>query len=248
MGALTSSQRETGSLVIAPGWGVVPAARLFAAAALLLLVVTKGPIPAVAARTGIEPVLLWFVLGSLGVFLPLVVTAYVLLRMEGVSRARLLERLRFRRLTGDDWWWTLGGMVAIALLSGVSLACLRMFSDAVRLHPSFMTMEPLAPGRYWVLTVWLPFWVLNILSEEILWRGVLLPRQEAALGRAAWLVNGAGWLAFHVAFGPVILLTLWPITFILPYVVQRTRNSSTGVLIHAGLNGPGFLAVAFGLV
>jgi hypothetical protein len=46
----------------------------------------------------------------------------------------------------------------------------------------------------------------------------------------------------------MILLTLWPTTFILPYLVQRTKNSSTGVLVHAGVNGPGFLAVAFGYV
>jgi len=36
--------------------------------------------------------------------------------------------------------------------------------------------------------------------------------------------------------------------FILPYIVQRRRNSWVGVAIHAGVNGPGFVAVAFGLV
>ena len=82
--------------------------------------------------------------------------------------------------------------------------------------------------------------------HRILWRGVVLPRQEATFGRWAWAVHGAGWFMFHLPFGAAILLTLWPMLFILPYVVQRRRNSWIGVIVHAGLNGPGFIAVAFG--
>jgi len=70
-----------------------------------------------------------------------------------------------------------------------------------------------------------------------------MPRQEMALGRWAWLANGIGWMLFYVA----IFVALWPILFVLPYVVQHRRNSWIGVIVHAGLNGPGFLAVAFGL-
>jgi hypothetical protein len=32
--------------------------------------------------------------------------------------------------------------------------------------------------------------VLNIVGEEFVWRGVVLPRQEVAFGGRAWLVNG----------------------------------------------------------
>lgn len=224
-------------------------ALLFAGAGLLLWAVTRAVIPAVAGRTDIEPVLLWFVFGGGGVFLPLVITAHLILRNEpGAHSSWSARRLRFRRLTRADWLWTCGGLAAIALLSAPSLMLVKMFSETVQLHPAFMRMEPVTPDRYWLLAVWLPFWVLNIAAEELLWRGVLLPRQEVSLGRVAWLINGAGWLLFHLAFGPVILLTLWPTTFILPYVVQRTKNSWTGVLIHAGLNGPAFLALAFGIV
>lgn len=72
-------------------------------------------------------------------------------------------------------------------------------------------------------------------------------RQEAVFGRWAWLANGAGWSLFHVAFGGAVFVALWPILFILPYVVQRRRNTWIGVIVHASPNGPGFLAVAFGL-
>ena len=35
-----------------------------------------------------------------------------------------------------------------------------------------------------------PLFVANILGEELCWRGYLQRRQEAALGRKAWLANG----------------------------------------------------------
>lgn len=243
-----ADQREVAASRAIPALGVIPSALLFGGAGLLLWFVTHALIPATAARTEIEPVLLWFLFGALGVFLPLLIAAYLIVRGKPRAESRWGERLRFRRMTQADWLWTIGGLIAIGLLSALSVALLTLFSGAAPLHPSFMRMEPLGPGRYWLLAVWLPFWVLNIGAEELLWRGALLPRQEVSLGRRAWLANGAGWLLFHLAFGPVILLTLWPITFILPYVVQRTKNSWTGVLIHAGLNGPAFLALAFGFV
>jgi membrane protease YdiL (CAAX protease family) len=111
-----------------------------------------------------------------------------------------------------------------------------------------MHLDPLGPDRLYILAVWLPFWLLNIFGEEILWRGVVLPRQELAFGQWAWMINGLGWMAFHLAFGPALMILLAPIILILPYIVQRRGNSWVGVILHAGLNGPGFLAVALGLV
>jgi hypothetical protein len=44
------------------------------------------------------------------------------------------------------------------------------------------------------------------------------------------------------------MLVLWPAVFSLPWAVQRSRNTSVGIVIHAGVNGPGFLAVTLGLL
>ena len=133
------------------------------------------------------------------------------------------------------------------MLTGGIGAALGMLQDRANLHPAFMAFEPLGPGRYWILGAWLPFFVLNIVGEEFVWRGVVLPRQEAAFGERAWLVNGAFWLLFHAAFPWQVLLTLVPITLILPKIVQRRHNIWPGMIIHAGFGGMGFLALAFGL-
>lgn len=86
-------------------------------------------------------------------------------------------------MTALDWAWSIAG---IAILGAAAFALLRLFLGSLHLGPSFMTMEPLTSGRYWILAVWLPFWVLNIFGEELLWRGVVLPRQETAFGKWAW--------------------------------------------------------------
>lgn len=223
---------------------------LFSGAGVLLFCVTHWLMPALATRTTTEPVILWFAAAGSGVFVPLLFATIVLLRMEDVCGEHTVwrNRLRFRPMTGSDWLWSLCGLAVIGVLAAGCVMVLRNLCAGVRLHPSFISMTPLTADRYWIMGVWLPFWIVNIMSEEILWRGVVLPRQEVAFGKWAWLVNGAGWLFFHFSFGPAILLTLVPTTFIVPYVVQRQQNSWTGVVIHAGLNGPGFIAVAFGIV
>ena len=65
-----------------------------------------------------------------------------------------------------DWLWGLAALGLIVLFTGSTLAVLRAVSPDVRLHPSFLSMEPLGPGRLWVLAAWAPFFAVNILGED----------------------------------------------------------------------------------
>jgi membrane protease YdiL (CAAX protease family) len=232
-----------------PPLGLVGSVALFGAGALLLFLTARVAIPELVSATGAETVVMWFLAASLVLFGPLLVTAALLLYQErGPGRLGSLgERLRLRAMNGGDWLWAVGGFAAIGVLTGGIGAVLRVLQADQGLYPSFMAFEPLGPGRYWILGAWLPFFVLNIIGEEFIWRGVALPRQEVAFGERAWLVNGILWLLFHAAFPWQVLLTLVPITLILPYVVQRRRSTWAGVVIHAGFGAMGFLVLAFGL-
>jgi hypothetical protein len=234
------------------GWsiGVSQTVILFGGAALLLFAVTHGVIPTLMKRTAVEPILLWFGAAGFGVFLPLLLMAFALLRQEGVylNSDAWRGRLRFHRMTRADWLWTFAGALAVAVLAAKTMLLMKLLFGYISLQPSFLLFEPLTPDRYWILAVWLPFYMINIMGEEFLWHAVILPRQEAALGRWAWLANGLGWLGFHLAFGLSVLFVLWPTTLIIPYIVQHRRNAWIGVLIHGSLNGGGFLAIAFGLL
>lgn len=232
-----------------PPLGVAGSAALFGAGALLLLLTTRIAVPEFVSATGAEPVVMWFLAASTVLFGPLLLAAaFVLYRERRPGRPGPLgTRLWLRPMNGGDWLWAAGGLAAVVGLTGGIGTVLRMLGDGTNIHPSFMAFEPLGPGRYWILGAWLPFFVLNIVGEEFVWRAVALPRQEIAFGERAWLVNGILWLLFHVAFPWQVLATLVPITLILPYVVQRRRSTWAGVVIHAGFGAMGFLVLAFGL-
>ncbi len=230
--------------------GIIPSFAIFLSAATGMFLLTRHLIPYLSEATGHETILFWFIVGGLGVFLPLLIVAVLLLRAEGfdLSKETWRHRMRFSKLTQRDVKWTLGGLLAIIILSGAILKALEFFIGDFDHSPPFMAFEPLSEGRYWLLAVWLPYWILNIMGEEILWRGVMLPRQEIAHGRHAWLIHGLGWGLFHISFGWQLMITLIPIIFIQSYVVQKTKNSWTGVIIHGGINGPSFIAISLGLI
>jgi len=245
----TGIEGREGPELDVPALGLVGSAALFGTGTLLLILTTQVAVPALVSATGAEPVVIWFLAASALLFGPLLLAAALLLYRERRTGrpGSWGARLSLHPMTDGDWLWAGGGLAAIGVLTGGIGAALRALADGSKLHPSFMAFEPLGPGRYWILGAWLPFLVLNIVGEEFVWRGVALPRQEAAFGGRAWLVNGLLWLLFHAAFPWQVLVTLAPITLILPYVVQRRRSTWTGVVIHAAFGATGFLALALGL-
>ena len=230
--------------------GLVPSFTIFIPAALLLFSITGYVIPCLSKMTGQETVFTWFIAAGLGIFLPLIITAIIILKSEGcrLSKETWIQRMRFGRIDGKAILWSMGGLILAFILGGSVMKGLELFMGAFDHSPAFMSFEPLSKGRYWLLAVWFPYWILNILGEEILWRGVMLPRQEISFGKCAWIIHGSGWALFHLAFGWQLLITVIPLIYIQSYVVQKTKNSWTGVIMHAGINGPGFLAIAFGLI
>lgn len=230
--------------------GVTPSFAIYISAALLMYFLTKYLIPFLSQITGQETILFWFIVGGLGIFTPLIILGILILKSEGhkLNLETISSRLRFRKLSKSDLLWTILGFLSVALLSGLVMKLLQFVVGKFDPSPGFMTFEPLSKGRYWLLLVWLPYWILNILGEEFIWRGVMLPRQELTFGKYTWIIHGFGWGLFHIAFGWKLLITLIPLIFIQSFIVQKTKNSWTGVILHGGLNGPSFIAICFGLV
>lgn len=223
---------------------------IYIPAAILMYCMTKYLIPYLSRVTGQETILFWFIVAGLGIFTPLIITAILILKAEGykISKSTWIERLRFRKITKTDLIWSIAGLVLVGVFSGIIMKGLELIIGKFDHSPAFMSFEPLTKGRYWLLLIWAPYWILNILGEELLWRGVMLPRQEIAFGKYTWLIHGFGWGLFHIAFGWQLLITLIPLLFIQSFIVQKTKNSWIGVIMHGGLNGPSFIAICFGLI
>jgi membrane protease YdiL (CAAX protease family) len=220
---------------------------LFGLPALALWIVTSVLVPNLVTR-GWEPLAAWFVAGML-VLGPLLVFALVgaWISQPVPAVAGILKQLRVHRMTVSDW-----RVAALALVIAIAaVAALQVLNTRIwpRLppHPPFLTVQPLVPAQYYLLALWLPFFAVNIIGEELWWRGFIQPRQEPIFGSGTWIVQGLLHFAFHFSFGLGVMFVLWPVVFSIPWAVQRTRNTSVGMVVHAGINGPGFLAVTLGL-
>ena len=106
-------------------------------------------------------------------------------------------------------------------------------------------------GAWWILIYYaVIILVFNIGGEELWWRGYVLPRQELAFGRTAWVVHGIFWSAFHLFMQP----TLWDtvrmaVTGVaLAFVAQRTKSTWPGIVGHSFGNVAFFLSLAKGVM
>jgi membrane protease YdiL (CAAX protease family) len=85
-------------------------------------------------------------------------------------------------------------------------------------------------GWYGLLLV---LFVFNtVLGEELLFRGLLLPRMNGAFGRRDWVVNGVLFAAYHLHMPWVIPATLLD-TFIIAYPTKRYGSAWIGIAVHS---------------
>ena len=106
-------------------------------------------------------------------------------------------------------------------------------------------------GNWWILGYYLVvLLVFNIGGEELWWRGYILPRQELAFGKVAWIVNGILWACFHIFIHSTLfdLVRMMPTCLALAYVVQRTKNTWTGIIGHTIGNSPLLVQILQGIL
>jgi membrane protease YdiL (CAAX protease family) len=227
---------------------------LFGIPAIIFYLITHYGISRLAEITGVPFILSWFLLGGFFIFIPLFVSALIAADSEGDHRsmAILLSRLRLKPMQRADWLWTVGAIIFIAAATGVIWFAATWLSELTAVVPTpspellFMEFHGFGEGQSWLFIVWVPFFFFNIVGEELMWRGYILPRQEATHGKWAWFVNFLLWTGFHACFGLGMVIILLPILALVPLVVQKRKNTWIGIILHAVFNGPAFIAIASG--
>jgi membrane protease YdiL (CAAX protease family) len=88
-------------------------------------------------------------------------------------------------------------------------------------------------GNWVWFAVFLTMFVFNtVLGEELLFRGLLLPRTQGRFGRWDWVANGVLFAAYHLHVPwamPKIVLDM----FVLAYPSRRYRSALVGIAVHS---------------
>lgn len=207
--------------------------------------------PAIIPRTSLHPGLVHWTLMVIGMVWQFVVSLAVLRReLGGLHWPAVKERIRLNlpRDPGSGrprrvlLWWAvpaiaanvLGGFLATRLDTAWT-TWLPALSE-----PSYTRIQALADpqfqGQWWILGLALTSLVLNyLLGEELLFRGVLLPRMAGVFGRCDWVANTVLFGLYHVHkiwFWPSMITS----SFGIAWAAGRYRSLWMGVIVH-GVEG-----------
>lgn len=216
---------------------------------------------------GLEPLQRFLVALVVPMALMLVaaIVGYSVVEGRPLERKAFAARMRFPRLRFKDILLGLGvyvlmliGYGAFGVLNRALLTAgiIPLPSDVFPLVDPFI--EPSAAlvdwmaggsmlGRWDLFVVYFVVLIFNHVGEELWWRGYVLPRQELAFGRWAWLVHGLMWNLFHV-FKWWELVALLPVTLGLSYAAYRFKNNWPGFIAHYLANGFGIFMVLMGVL
>jgi membrane protease YdiL (CAAX protease family) len=103
-------------------------------------------------------------------------------------------------------------------------------------------------GNWLWLAIFVVMFAMNTaLGEELLFRGLLLPRMRGAFGRWDWVVNGALFAVYHLHVPWVIPQTLLVDTVVLGYSSRRYQSALIGIAVHSA-QSVFFTVLVLGLV
>jgi membrane protease YdiL (CAAX protease family) len=226
---------------------------------LLAWVIAPAVIPRLPLHSGIT----YWLLIIVGMFWQFVIALVILRRELGTLRWQVLRKRLWLNLPRDPqtgrararlFWWVVPCLmfsftVGILFASYVDAPVTALFpalqmpehADTSRLaDPQFI-------GQWWLLGVLLTSWVFNyFLGEELLFRGVLLPKMRGVFGRWDWVANAVLFGLYHVhmpwSLPSNILSNLaytWP--------ARRFRSNWMSVIVH-GVEGLVLLPIVLGVI
>jgi membrane protease YdiL (CAAX protease family) len=167
-----------------------------------------------------------------------------------VSWASFKSYFRIKKPDGKTILWTIGlflfWVVAYFGLGFTQklIAKISFFTPPLFFPPEINPLKSMVAGElmgtplkgnWWILAAYIIGWFFNILGEELLFRGYLLPRQEMKYGKYAWIINGVLWTLWH-SFWKWNLISLFFTCMSLSFVAQKSKSTLPGIVVHGGLN------------
>jgi CAAX protease family protein len=138
------------------------------------------------------------------------------------------------RVGGKVWWWSVPFLLGFAVWALVPTLPIPADMDLVGFLSSD-TGQDFFSGAWGWFAVMLTLAVFNtVLGEELLFRGVLLPRMRGVFGKRDWVANGALFALYHLHMPWAILPTFVDGIFLDAYPSRRFQSAWMGIIVHSG--------------
>lgn len=126
------------------------------------------------------------------------------------------------------------GYYALEVLGGLDELWVQTFPFLAQ--PSYAVMQNVAEpavGQWWLLGVLAVSLVFNyVLGEELIFRGILLPKMNGVFGKWDWIANGILFSTYHLHRIWGLPSTLF-IDWIYPWAAKRFDSYWVAVILHA---------------
>ncbi len=224
--------------------------------------------PALIAQTTLAAGLVFWMLMVVGMVWQFIVSVAVLrIELGTLKWAAVKERIWLNRPLNPKtglpqrrlWWWAIPAIAVNVLLgqflvTGLDEAWITVllgFIPAEFVEPAYTSLESLAEldlvGQWWILGLAIVSCIFNyLLGEELLFRGILLPRMAGVFGRWDWVANTVLFGLYHVHkfwYLPSLILGSLGIA----WAAKRYRSMWMGVVVH-GIEAGFVLLIVVGVL
>lgn len=139
---------------------------------------------------------------------------------------------RTGRVGGRVWWVLLPAALIVGLEQLLPSVPAPVDRDMGAFLRSTLGQDFLSGNWSWFALIVVMAVFNTVLGEELLFRGLLLPRMRGVFGRADWLANGLLFAVYHLHMPWVIPKALLD-TFALAYPTRRYQSAWLGILVHS---------------
>jgi len=139
-----------------------------------------------------------------------------------------------RRVGGKVWWWALPFFLAFAVWGIVPSLPIPSNMDLVKFLGSHSGQHFLSGAWGWFAVIVVLAVFNTVLGEELLFRGLLLPRMRGVFGKRDFVANGAIFALYHLHMPWEILPTFVDGIFLDAYPSRRFQSAWMGIIVHSG--------------
>ena len=137
------------------------------------------------------------------------------------------------RVGGKVWCWALPFVLGFAAWAAMPQLPIPSDMDLLKFMGSDTGQEFFSGAWGWFGVIAALAVFNTVLGEELLFRGLLLPRMRAAFGKRDWIANGAIFALYHLHMPWLIVPSFVDGIFLNAYPSRRFQSAWMGIIVHS---------------